>query len=119
MLESAAKFPDVYCQQLNRVAAKLKEKQDRIYFLHDNGRPHVAKSTCQKFLSFRWITIPHLSYPPDLAPTEYHLYRSLSNYLREKKFIDESQISSTSLTKRLKTFTKVGFFLYQSVGNRS
>ena len=83
---------DLYCQQLNRVAAKLKEKQDRNYFLHDNARPHVAKSTRQKLLSIGWITIPHPPYSPDLTPTDYHLYRSLSNYLREKKFNDESQI---------------------------
>ena len=83
---------NLYCQQLNRVAAKLKGKQDRIYFLHDNARPHVAKSTRQKLLSLGWITIPHPPYSPDLAPTDYHLYRSLSNYLREKKFNDESQI---------------------------
>ena len=81
-----------YCQQLNRVAAKLKGKQDRIYILHDNARPHVAKSTRQKLLSLEWIIIPHPPYSPDLAPTDYHLYRSLYNYLREKKFNDESQI---------------------------
>ena len=83
---------DLYCQQLNRIAAKLKGKQDRIYFLHDNARPYVAKSTRQKLLSLEWITIPHPPYSPDLAPTDYHLNRSLSNYLREKKFNDESQI---------------------------
>ena len=83
---------DLYCQQLNRVAAKLKGKQDRIYFLHDNARPHVAMWTRQKLLSLGWITIPHPPYSPDLVPTDYHMYRSLSNYLREKKFNDESQI---------------------------
>ena len=83
---------DLYCQQLNRVAAKLKGKHDRIYFLHDNARPHVAKSTRQKLLSLGEITISHPPYSPDLAPTDYHMYRSLSNYLREKKFNDESQI---------------------------
>lgn len=39
---------DLYCQQLDRVAEKLKGGQDRIYYLHDNARPHVAKATCEK-----------------------------------------------------------------------
>jgi hypothetical protein len=41
---------DLYCQQLERVAAKFHEKQDRIYFLHDNARPHITKSTPEKLL---------------------------------------------------------------------
>jgi hypothetical protein len=41
---------DLYCQQLDRVANKLKGKQDRIYYLHDNARPHIAKSTREKSL---------------------------------------------------------------------
>ena len=83
---------DLCCQQLDRVAAKFKGKHHRIYFLHDNARPDVAKSTRQKLLSLGWITIPHPHYSSDMAPTDYHLYRSLSNYLQEKKFNDESQI---------------------------
>ena len=92
LLDVCTVTADLYCQQLNRVAAKLKGKQDRIYLLHDKARLHVAKSTRQKLLSLGWITIPHPPYSPDLAPTDYHLYRSLSNYLSEKKFNDESQI---------------------------
>ena len=83
---------DLYCQQLDRLAQKLKGKQDRIYFLHDNARPHVAKSTRQKLLELGWVTVPHLPYSPDLAPTDYHLFRSLSNHLREKKFDDENDL---------------------------
>ena len=75
---------DLYRQQLDRVAAKLQGKQDRVYFLHDNVRPHVAKSTREKSLKLGWIMIPHPAYFPDLAPTDYHLYCSLSDYLSEK-----------------------------------
>ena len=41
---------DLYCQQLDRVAVKLQEKQARVYFFHDNTRPHVTKSTPKKLL---------------------------------------------------------------------
>ena len=41
---------DLYCQQLDCIAAKLQGKQDRVYFLHDNARPHLVKSTREKLL---------------------------------------------------------------------
>ena len=41
---------DLYCQQLDRVAAKLQGKQDRIYCFRDNARLHVVKSTREKLL---------------------------------------------------------------------
>ncbi len=77
---------DLYYRQLDRVAENLKEKQDRIYFLHENARPHVAKSTRQKLLNVGWIAVPYSPYSLELAPTNCHLFRSLSNHLREKNF---------------------------------
>ena len=76
---------DLYCQQLDHVAAKLQPKQDRIYFLHDDARSHVAKSTREKLLKLGWVTIPYPLYFSDLTPMDYYLYRSLSEYLHEKK----------------------------------
>lgn len=102
---------DLYCQQLDRVAAKLQGKQDRIYFLHDNARPHIAKSTRKKLLKLGWITIPHPPYSPDLAPTDYHLFHSLANYLREKKFNDETDIKieiDTFFNQKSKDFYERG-----------
>ena len=32
--------------------------------------------------------MPHPSYSPDLASSDYHLFRALKHHLREKKFND-------------------------------
>jgi histone-lysine N-methyltransferase SETMAR len=83
---------DLYCQLLDQVAAKLQGRQDRIYFLHDNTRPYIAKSTREKLLKLGWVTVPHPPYFPDVTPTDYHLFHSLSNHWREKKFDDENDL---------------------------
>ena len=83
---------DFYCQQLDRVATKLQGKQDKVYFLHDNARPHIAKSTRQKLLELGWAVLPHPPYSLDLAPTDYHLFRSLADHLRDKKFDDKDDL---------------------------
>lgn len=88
---------EVYCNQLDNLKRKLdtnRPRQGKIYFLHDNARPHVAKSTRKKLLDFGWEILPHPPYSPDLAPTDYHLFRSLSNSLRGKIFEKENDIIS-------------------------
>ena len=83
---------DLRCQQLDQVTAKLQGKQDRFDFLQDNARPHVAKSTCEKILRLEWVTVSHPSYSPDLAAKFYHLFRSLSNYLRKENPDDKNDL---------------------------
>lgn len=85
----------VYCAQLDKLKRKLeadRPNHGKVYFLHDNARPHVAKSTRKKLLDFGWEILPHPPYSPDLAPTDYHLFRSLSNSLRGKEFQEETDI---------------------------
>ena len=69
---------ELYCQQLDRFAEKLKEEQDQIYYLHDNARSHVAESTREKLLKLGWIIVPYPLYSFNLTPTDYHWFRSLS-----------------------------------------
>ena len=86
---------EIYCNQLENlraVVAKRRPEYDKIYFFHDNARPHVAKSTRNKLLEFNWKLIPHPPYSLDLAPTDYDLFRSLSNSLRDKLFDEEDGI---------------------------
>ena len=91
-----------YCAQLHRLAAELAKEgkwRGKVYFHHDNAKPHVAKLTKKKLSSLNWETIPHPPYSPDIAPSDYHLFLSLSNQLRGKKFNNE-----TELKNFLKTF---------------
>jgi histone-lysine N-methyltransferase SETMAR len=67
----------VYRAQISR----LKEQVDtvgprgpKVYFQHDND--------------LGWTVIPHPPYSPDLAPSDNHIFLSLSNHLRGKNFRD-------------------------------
>jgi histone-lysine N-methyltransferase SETMAR len=90
--------------------------------LHDNARPHIAKLTREKLLKLGWVTVPHPPYSPDLAPTDYHLFCSLSNYLREKKFDDENDLKMELVNfvgQKSQDFYGHGILFYQSVGDKS
>ena len=86
---------EFYFHQLDRLKAKLESmrpQQSKVYFLHDNARPHVALSTRKKLLSFGWDILPHPPYSPDLAPTDYYLFRTLSNSLRDQVFSNDDDL---------------------------
>lgn len=89
---------DRYVQQLQRVQEKLHEKRPalvnrkNVILLHDNARPHTARVTQEKILELGWSVLPHPPYSPDLAPTDYHLFCSLQNFLNGKTFNSEEQV---------------------------
>lgn len=86
-----------YCEQLQRVADAIAQKRPEltnVMFLHDNARPHVAKSTREKLLELEWEVLPHPPYSPDLAPTDYHLFRALQNFLNGKTFTNDAELET-------------------------
>ena len=88
---------NVYSIQLQKLAEQVRIKRPekpKVLLLHDNARPHVAKTTKNKLNQLGWETLPHAPYSPDLAPTDYHIFRSLSNFLREKSFDDVDNLKS-------------------------
>lgn len=91
---------EVYCSQLDRLNEALKSKRPtmhaerKIYFQHDNARPHTALITRQKLIDLGWKKIDHPPYSPDLAPSDYHLFRSLQHFLSGKKFNNIDEVKS-------------------------
>jgi transposase len=52
----------------------------------DNARPHTAARTRSLLEHFSWEMFDHPPYSPDLAPSEYHLFTYLKNWLRSQRF---------------------------------
>lgn len=84
---------DLYCVQLDRMYMKLKEKypalvnRKRILLQHDNAKPHTARKTKEKINELdAFELLPHPAYSPDLAPSDYHLFRSMAHFLRGRRF---------------------------------
>ena len=84
-----------YRAQLNKMATEIKKRgiqQDKIYFQHDNTRPHTAELVKTKLEGLGWKVLIHPPYSPDLASSDYHLFHSLSNDLKGKKFQNEKAL---------------------------
>ena len=91
---------EVYFHQLDRLNQSLIQKEPTlikrkfVILQHDNARPHIAGITIEKLKQFGWEVLPHPPYSPDIAPSDYYLFRSLQNFLNGKKFHNEEALKS-------------------------
>lgn len=83
----------LYRTQLMRLSRALKEKRaqyysrnDKIILLHDNARPHVTVPVKNYLETLNWEVLPHPPYSPDIAPSDYHLFRSMAHGLSEQHY---------------------------------
>ena len=90
---------DLYCAQLDRMYQKLKLKypalvnRKRVVLQQDNAKPHTAKKTIDKIIKWEsFELLPHPAYCPDLAPSDYHLFRSMAHFLRGRSFNDLDEV---------------------------
>jgi len=89
---------ELYIAQLHRVNEAIKQKRcdrkGKTILLHDNARPHVAQTVKEKIQELGWEVLQHPPYSPDLAPTDFHLFRSLSNQMSGITFDDEDDLKT-------------------------
>jgi histone-lysine N-methyltransferase SETMAR len=53
----------------------------------DKARPHTTKKTLQKIKELEGIELlPHPAFSPDLEPSDYYPFRSMTQFLCGKKF---------------------------------
>lgn len=82
-----------YRQQLKCLHDNLIQKQPsiasnrrKVILLPDNARPRVARAVKQTLTEFKWEILPHPAYSPDLAPSDYHFFRSMQHGLEDTHF---------------------------------
>ena len=82
-----------YRIQLMRLSRALREKRpqfeqrhEKVILLHDNARPHVAKPVKTYLETLKWNVLPHPPYSPDIAPSDYYLFRSMAHGLADQQF---------------------------------
>ena len=63
-----------------------KGKHDKLIFHQENARPHIESSVKTYLGNTGWEVLPHPPYRPDLAPSDYHLFRSMQNALSGIQF---------------------------------
>ena len=89
---------ELYCEQLDHLKCSLKEKRPylhnrrRVLFHQDSARPHVPKTISKKLEEFVWKIMSHPPYSPDLAPSDYYIFRSLQSYLQGMKMINANGV---------------------------
>ncbi|GFR73167.1 histone-lysine N-methyltransferase SETMAR [Elysia marginata] len=69
-----------------------------LLLLHDNVRTHTSIRTRETIASFGWTTLPHPSYSPDLAPSDYHLFGPMKQALRGKHYENDEEVKSAVKT---------------------
>uniref|UniRef100_A0A0N5BM18 HTH_48 domain-containing protein n=1 Tax=Strongyloides papillosus TaxID=174720 RepID=A0A0N5BM18_STREA len=91
---------DLYCQLLSNLDKEIKRKRPTlanrkgIILLQDNARPHVALKTRKKLDELCYEVLPHPAYSPDVAPSDYHLFLSLQNFLNGRSFRNDDEVKS-------------------------
>lgn len=82
-----------YSAMLKKVNESIKSKwpshllRKGVLFLQDNARPHTSVATMRVIKSLNWVTLPHPPYSPDIALSDFYLFRLLQNHLSGARFI--------------------------------
>ena len=90
---------DLYCAQLDRMFAKLQQKypslvnRKRVLLQQDNAKPHTAKKTVSKIEDSEYVELlSHPAYSPDLAPSDYHLFRAMTHFLKGRTLSNVDEV---------------------------
>jgi histone-lysine N-methyltransferase SETMAR len=72
--------------------------------LHDNAPAHTARVAQAAIRNCGFEQLNHQPYSPDLAPSDFYLFRILKKELWGKRFEDDNELTSTTEGSREENF---------------
>lgn len=84
---------DKYCQQLELLHRTIEmECPKDVVFQHDNDKVHTTAQTRKKLIQLSFDVLAHPEHSPDVAPTDYHLFRDLQQEINGNDFKDLNEL---------------------------
>ncbi|UYV63239.1 hypothetical protein LAZ67_2003519 [Cordylochernes scorpioides] len=88
-----------YCEVLTKLRAAIKRKRPgllsrKLLLVHDNARPHAARTTQTLLENCKWKIFTHPLHSPDLAPSDFHLFPALKLHSGGKHFANDYEVQA-------------------------
>jgi len=96
-------------------------KRRRVIFLQDNNPSYKEKAAIEKINSLGWNIVQHPLYLPDIAPSDFYLFRNMKSEMLRTRFDDQSvldQLVITYFDLKLPSWFRHGFEIFQDQLNR-
>ncbi|RUS78324.1 hypothetical protein EGW08_013928 [Elysia chlorotica] len=70
------------------------DKVKDVVIQHDNARPHTSRQTQCALQQLELPTIPHPTYSPDLAPSDFFLFPLLKKHLKGNHYETDAEVEA-------------------------
>ena len=86
-----------YGELLERLRNSIQQKRRGMWkrgvlLLHDNAPSHRSDVAQAALCELGFDKLPHPPYSPDLAPSDYYLFRHLKAHMKGKRFQDDEDV---------------------------
>ncbi|GJQ77106.1 hypothetical protein Trydic_g23675 [Trypoxylus dichotomus] len=73
-------------QVLREKRPQYEQRHENVILQRDTARLHVAKPVRTYLETLRWKVLPQLLYSLEIAPSDYHSFRSMAHSLADQQF---------------------------------
>ena len=93
---------EAYIKILQKLRARIRHARPqqleikKVFLQHNNARPQTSIKTRNAITSFRWTTVPHPLYSPDLAPSNYPLFGAMKEELKGKHYANDEEVKTAA-----------------------